>query len=160
MSRLRIPVAFVSLLFLCRIASAQSTTLNLFVFLPPPPVTDSEPIQINAVTTDYIFPDTGHDIFSTFSINGSTIDWEISSYDDRSGVQAPVELRMGTALNLNPLAPGIYHLQASWQNYAIFILPGAPTSGTGTLDFTVVPEPSTLALLTLGAVGLLAVRRR
>jgi hypothetical protein len=66
---------------------------------------------------------------------------------------------MGSILDFGPLTQGTYTLQASWQHSGTNLLSGAPTSGTGSINFTVVPEPSTLALLGLGSLGLLARRR-
>ena len=146
--------------FLFPTASAQAIgLLHLDVASPSPPITDTEQIQLFASTILSIFPDTGHSVVSSYTITGFDIDWEISSYDDRSGEQAPVVLPLAATLNLDPLASGTYDVEANWQNYAIFVIPGKPTSGTGSLSFTVVPEPSTLTLLTLGAVGLLAMRK-
>jgi PEP-CTERM motif len=160
MPRLRVAIACATLIFLCQIASGQSTTLLLDVFSPSPPITDTQPIHLRAATAELVFPDSGHDILSSFTINGFDINWEMSSYDDHMQVVVPIVFHFNTELNLGTLAPGTYNVQANWENVNAILYPGAPTSGVGSLSFTVVPEPSTLTLLGLGGFVALAVRRR
>src|SRR5262245_41463631 len=149
MSQIRIALACAALIFLGRIASAQTTTLELKVFSPSPPITDTDPIQLDATSTDLIFPDSGHDLFSTFTLNGFNIDWEITSSDDHNQVAVPIVLPLGTQLNLGPLAPGAYIVHANWENVNAILYPGAPSSGSGITSFLVVPEPSAFTLLAL-----------
>jgi hypothetical protein len=55
-----------------------------------------------------------------------------------------------------PIGPGTYSVQAD----ELISATSDPSFADYTFDFEVVPEPSTIALLALGAIGLLSARRR
>jgi hypothetical protein len=131
---------------------AQSTTLSVDVFSPTPPITPADVVSLRAITPIDVFPDTGHLISSSFTVNGFDIDWDITSMD-RDGVVLFVLLPMGTINDVGPLAAGTYHVTANWNHIGPGLLVGAPSSGTGFLTFTVVPEPGTGLLAAIGAIA-------
>jgi PEP-CTERM motif len=138
--------------------SARATTLQVDVQNPAPPITSSDTIELEANTVELVFPDGGHHYESSIQVTGFTIDWNISSFwDDVSTVQ--ILLPMETTVDLGPLAPGTYQVDVTWQHSGGHLLAGAPDSGTGSLNFTVVPESTSMALLAIGAICLAVARR-
>lgn len=135
-------------------AEGDSTTLQIVVQepLPPTPIMDSDVIRLLAYTPEDVFP--GGRAFqrsSSFSIDGLHIDWSISSWPIIGG-STPESKPLICSDELGPLPAGTYELTASWTHTGDGLLVGAPSSGTGTLCFTVVPEPSTCATLAVSVL--------
>jgi hypothetical protein len=137
-------------------ARAQSLTLIVDVFAPSPPIMFDDLVRLRARTPIDVFPDSSHSVSSTFSINGFNIDWDITSMDI-GGVSLPALEPMGTIHDIGALPPGTYQVDASWTHVGGGLLDDVPSSGTGGLSFTVVPEPHSSALL---AAALLCCARR
>jgi len=131
---------------------AQSTTLSVDVVSPTPPITPADAVSLRAITPGDVFPDSGHLISSSFTINGFDIDWEITSIDQHGGIVLPALLPMGTINDVGPLSAGTYHVTANWTHNGPGLLVGAPSSGTGFATFTVIPEPSAGLLISVGVV--------
>ncbi len=144
-------------------------TLDVDVYSPALPATETDIITIRAVTSDDVLPDTGWQTFTAnLTINGNDIEWELISYDTHPiGVVLPVVTRAGKLEDIGPLPVGTYNVTATWTLYS-----GDPNSvppvfpptildgpRTGTFQFTVVPEPATFALFAAG-LGLCGIRRR
>lgn len=123
----------------CSFCAAQlTTTLDMTVTSPTGAITTADPIEILAMTPMDVFPTGGYEAFSTYSIDGTTIAWDIWSVPpspDELVTQALTPL--GHLTQLPPLAPGDYQVNASWIHRGEQPLEGAPSSGTGVLNFTV-----------------------
>jgi len=132
--------------------NAQSTSLLVDVVSPLPPITPSDIVSLRALTPVEVFPDTGHLISSSFTVNGFDVDWDITSVE-QFGIVLPVLTPMGTINAIGPLAPGTYNVTANWNHVGPGLLPGAPSSGTGFRSFTVIPEPSTCLLMAIGTLA-------
>jgi len=130
-----------------------STTLNIEVLKPTPPITTSDVVRLLAWTSEDVFPGFGFpDYSSSFVVDGFDISWTILS-EGWGGVGTPLPKPMHHASELGPLPAGLYELTATWTYNGDHLLVGAPSSGAGTISFTVVPEPSVLVML-LGVVWL------
>jgi hypothetical protein len=158
MKRTTLAVVWVILPASAAPANAQSTILLVDVVSPAPPIRPTETISIRATTLVDVFPDTGHEILSSFAVNGSDIEWEITSYD-RGGVVLPVLLPMRTISDIGPLEPGTYQVTVQWQHLGFRLLHGAPSSGTGFFTLSVIPEPGS-CLMMAGAAAVLLRRRQ
>ena len=91
---------------------------------------------------------------------GATYAWSIAYFQGLSGLALDLDQKpLNVVLDLSAFQPGI--AGTTWLHFSTTTI-GENTSGTLSLNFTAVPEPSTYALLLLGtgAVVLAARRRR
>lgn len=151
-------LAVAAMLLIANQGYSQSTTLQVSVLSPTPPILPSSTITLQALTSDNVFPDTGHQTTSDLSRNGFDISWDITSIG-LGDIALQVLQPMSTTVDTGPLSPGTYHVTVNWTNQATS-LSGAPTAGTGSLSFTVVPEPSTVMLAVAELISFPPVIRR
>ena len=123
----------------------STTTLQITIFEPTPTITNSDVIWFRAQTLENIFPDPGQAYSSSFFVEGSDVQWNIFSEWTHSPM--PMAAPLSYEKNLEQLPAGTYQLTAMWTPIGNELPAWCPSSGVGTLSFTVVPEPSTTATL-------------
>lgn len=163
-------VALVGLL-MCQAAEAVSTVLNVRVNTPAQP-TVSDIVTLLAGTPNDILPSPAWQTITTdIEINGFDINWTLISND--TGLPAAAVLTPVFKLeDIGPLPVGTYNVTATWSRYDfiaigvpanldLLLAVSTPISGplTGTTQFTVVPEPAVLVMMSSG-LCLLGMRRR
>ncbi len=147
-------------------AVAVPAVLNVGVQSPALPATESDIITLLAGTTDDILPSGSWQTVTTnLEVNGFNIDWTLISND--TGLPgAAVPTPAFRVEDIGPLPAGTYNVTATWAMYDVvhigvppFLL-GPPIEGprVGTAQFTVVPEPATLALMSIAVMGVLGKR--
>lgn len=157
----------------CQGQARGDATLDVSVYSPALPATDTDIITLAAVTSDEVLPSpTWQTITTSLQINGFDIEWNLVSNDTgQAGVA--VVTQAGALKDVGPLPAGTYNVTATWAMYSNvydgvppqYILDlwsaSTPIAGprTGTFQFTVVPEPATCALMSVG-LCMLGVRRR
>ncbi len=139
----------VLLIFVCQV-SANSVGLNNVSIIPGQPSnTDSITFSISGITSS-TFNEVAYDLFSQ---NGTAL--QLDLYVDM-GFFAVID-NWNYSKQILPLAPATYNLEVrAFDNYYDTL------EDTYNLNFTVVPEPATIALLGLSLpfLRILSARRR
>lgn len=136
---------------------AVAVTLDIDLLSPTPVITDADSIDLRAFTSHEVLPDTAWKTETTsLVISGFDIDWEMASHRE-PGIGLQIIIRAGDVQTIGPLPVGTYNVTASWLGQAPIWYTG-PLPLVGTTQFTVIPEPTALALMA-GGLSLLVVRR-
>ena len=143
-------------------ALATPVTLVGIVLSPDGPIGPSDSIRLGAVSLEELFP---HSVSVTSTLTvleeSFAIRWHIVSQPP-VGVRLPALVGVAAMEEIGPLAPGTYDVTIEWQHVGDpgVLLDPAKDHGTGAFRFTVVPEPTSAALLAAGMAVLLAGARR
>ncbi len=145
-------------------APALATPVTLFgtVFPPGDPIGPSDSIELVAFSVEEVFP---HSVSTTSTVTvleeSFEIRWQIVS-QPAIGFVAPALFRVGAHEQVGPLAPGTYEVTIEWQHIGDpgVLLDPEKDHGTGAFRFTVVPEPTSAALLAAGMAALLVRAKR
>jgi hypothetical protein len=98
--------------FMCRPATA--VTLDIDVLSPMPPVTDLDAIQLRALTSQPVLPDTTWQTYTSgLVINGFDITWELTS-GSVGGVGLQIIIPVAMVETIGPLPAGTYNVTATW----------------------------------------------
>ncbi len=123
------------------------------IAVSPESPTSSDAISINALRL-CAFVTSGYWVESIVTLEDNQILLNILSFSpapERAVFPATQDLHASALLD--PLAPGSYEVFATW------FLDGVERESTS-LSFTVVPEPSSWLLLSLGIAGMVMIRRK
>jgi len=136
-----------------------AVTLDVGVGSPLPPITESDFIELVAFTSEEVLPDTAWVTETTsLVVDGFDVDWTLHSYR-KYDIGLQVIIHAGDTQILDPLPMGTYNVTATWVGEAPIwsqhLLPLV-----GTTQFTVVPEPGTLLVLSGGLCLWVSRRRR
>lgn len=137
-------------------AMAVPVTLTVRVQSPQSTITELDEVILLAGTIAEIDPGGGWlTVTNSLVVDGFDIDWEFSSAQG-PGIGADVMTPLVKLESIGSLPAGTYNVTANWLGH----VPLHPGPLTATTQFTVIPEPASLAVMSVTAMGLLGVRRR